>query len=183
MVTFQPKYLTKTIIELWAFNLFDFTLNRLAELANQIPVILDMINKMTGNSSALSAVISMEAQLAYQTYTIQQFIIKQLQLFNGKCFRSLRYHLILSSFKKLQFALILYCEDLSGKCNDFVSDSTHITLTTYFNSPELTRLLNQISDSPEMSGVLFRTLVNIMYDPQKVRAFNLIEFKLMYFYV
>lgn len=89
MVTFQPKYLTKTIIELWAFNLFDFTLNRLAELANQIPVILDMINKMTGNSSALSAVISMEAQLAYQTYTIQQFIIKQLQLFNGKCFRFL----------------------------------------------------------------------------------------------
>lgn len=71
--------------------------------------------------------------------------------------------------------MILYCEDLSGKCNDFVSDSTHITLTTYFNSPELTRLLNQISDSPEMSGVLFRTLVNIMYDPQKVRAFNLNE--------
>lgn len=99
--------LTKTINELWAFNLFDFTLNRLAELANQIPVILDMINKMTGNSSALSAVISMEAQLAYQTYTIQQFIIKQLQLFNGKCFRSLRYHLILSSFKN--YNLLWFC--------------------------------------------------------------------------
>lgn len=99
--------LTKTINELWAFNLFDFTLNRLAELANQIPVILDMINKMTGNSSALSSVISMEAQLAYQTYTIQQFIIKQLQLFNGKCFRSLRYHLILSSFKN--YNLLWFC--------------------------------------------------------------------------
>lgn len=91
--------LTKTINELWAFNLFDFTLNRLAELANQIPAILDMINKMTGNSSALSAVISMEAQLAYQTYTIQQFIIKQLQLFNGKCYRSLSYRIIMSRFK------------------------------------------------------------------------------------
>lgn len=99
--------LTKTINELWAFNLFDFTLNRLAELANQIPVILDMINKMTGNSSALSSVISMEAQLAYQTYTIQQFIIKQLQLFNGKCFRSIRYHLILSSFKN--YNLLWFC--------------------------------------------------------------------------
>lgn len=99
--------LTKTINELWAFNLFDFTLNRLAELANQIPVILDMINKMTGNSSALSSVISMEAQLAYQTYTIQQFIIKQLQLFNGKCFRSLRYHLILSTFKN--YNLLWFC--------------------------------------------------------------------------
>lgn len=99
--------LTKTINELWAFNLFDFTLNRLAELANQIPVILDMINKMTGNSSALSSVISMEAQLAYQTYTIQLFIIKQLQLFNGKCFRSLRYHLILSSFKN--YNLLWFC--------------------------------------------------------------------------
>lgn len=99
--------LTKTINELWAFNLFDFTLNRLAELANQILVILDMINKMTGNSSALSSVISMEAQLAYQTYTIQQFIIKQLQLFNGKCFRSLRYHLILSSFKN--YNLLWFC--------------------------------------------------------------------------
>ena len=54
----------------------------------------------------------------------------------------------------------------------FVIDSTHITLTSYFNSPELTRLLNQLSDSPEMSGVLFRTLVNIMYDPQKVRTIH-----------
>lgn len=95
----SAKVFDKTIIELWAFNLFDFTLNRLAELANQIPAILDMINKMTGNSSALSAVISMEAQLAYQTYTIQQFIIKQLQLFNGKCYRSLSYRIIMSRFK------------------------------------------------------------------------------------
>ncbi|XP_078319098.1 uncharacterized protein LOC111121791 isoform X3 [Crassostrea virginica] len=104
---------------------------QLSELANQIPAILTMINKMTGNSTVLSSIISMESQMAYQTYSIQKFINKQLQFFN---------------------------------------DSTHITLTSYFNSPELTRLLNQLSDSPEMSGVLFRTLVNIMYDPQKTQT-------------
>ncbi|XP_061191991.1 uncharacterized protein LOC133200204 [Saccostrea echinata] len=100
------------------------------QLAELFPAILEMITKMTGNSSEFSSFISMQSQFIYQTYSINQFIIKQLQFFN---------------------------------------DSTHITLTTYLSSPELTRLLNQISDSPEMSGVLFRTLVNIMYDAQKTQ--------------
>ena len=56
---------------------------RLSELANQIPAILTMINKMTGNSTVLSSIISMESQMAYQTYSIQKFINKQLQFFNG----------------------------------------------------------------------------------------------------
>ncbi|XP_056019725.1 uncharacterized protein LOC125668687 isoform X2 [Ostrea edulis] len=104
---------------------------QLAELSYQIPAILDMINRMTGNSSEFSALMYMELQMVYQTYSIQNFLIKQLQFFN---------------------------------------DSTDITLTTYFNSPELSRLLNQIADSPEMSGVLFRTLVDVMYDPQRTQA-------------
>ena len=38
---------------------------------------------MTGNSTVLSSIISMESQMAYQTYSIQKFINKQLQFFNG----------------------------------------------------------------------------------------------------
>lgn len=102
---------------MYEYNLVIFArlyIYRLAELANQIPAILDMINKMTGNSSALSTVISMEAQLAYQTYTIQQFIIKQLQFFNGKCFRfpSHNIHVYVANSKSFGMSLILYCKDL-----------------------------------------------------------------------
>jgi hypothetical protein len=56
---------------------------RLAELTNQIPAILDAINRMTGNSSDFSAVMFMEQQMVYQTFAIQEFIINQLQFFNG----------------------------------------------------------------------------------------------------
>ena len=66
------------------FNVYSYSFFcRLSELANQIPAILTMINKMTGNSTVLSSIISMESQMAYQTYSIQKFINKQLQFFNG----------------------------------------------------------------------------------------------------
>ena len=50
----------------------------------------------------------------------------------------------------------------------FCTESSHITLSAYFGSPQLERLIDQLSDSPAMSRVLYQILVNVMFDPSKV---------------
>lgn len=69
---------------------------RLTELAGQAPAVIEMLSKLSGNSSEFSSFLSMEPQLLYQSYSVQQFIITQLQHFNGLCLMQFYVRMVLS---------------------------------------------------------------------------------------
>ena len=64
-------------------NIFGCLNCRLTELANQAPALIEMVSKLSGNSSVFSSFKNMEPQFLYLSYSVQKFIIIHLQNFNG----------------------------------------------------------------------------------------------------